>query len=255
MAAACASANTGTSARSVVDKHAAIPIPSRHQARYACLLSNMPWKLLVLPRAYLSFSLSPFPPFSSSLPSGQRQTWPIREHHIQTKACYKSPTQGAYSHKAPCLLPLPAPPHHPPPTRTQAASIWCVVVCACACACVCLRACVTRPRVYLYQSPNSRSTTITSFAIHHQPTHYPLAEGVERPQSTLMSADIRTALNCLRHPSRFMGISRTQLSRVHTGDSIQNISKPSSKCVPGSHTPREPMLPNQTRPPVLDNRQ
>ncbi|KAK4103597.1 N-acetyltransferase-like protein [Parathielavia hyrcaniae] len=44
-----------------------------------------------------------------------------------------------------------------------------------------------------------------------------------------MSADIRTALNCLRHPSRFMPLSRTQLSRVHTGDSIQNISEKRSK--------------------------
>ncbi len=69
-----------------------------------------------------------------------------------------------------------------------------------------------------------------------------------------MSADIRTALNCLRHPSRFMGISRTQLSRVHTGDSIQNISK-HSKCVPGTRSPRESPCFLTTRLLVLDNRQ
>jgi hypothetical protein len=43
--------------------------------------------------------------------------------------------------------------------------------------------------------------------------------------STLMSVDIRTCLNCLTHPSRFMPVSRSQLSRVHTGDSIQNIKR------------------------------
>lgn len=43
--------------------------------------------------------------------------------------------------------------------------------------------------------------------------------------STLMSVDTRICLNCLRYPSRFMPVSRTQLSRVHTGDSIQNIQR------------------------------
>jgi len=40
-----------------------------------------------------------------------------------------------------------------------------------------------------------------------------------------MSVDIRTSLHCLRHPSRFMPVSRSQLSEVHTGDSIQDICK------------------------------
>lgn len=49
--------------------------------------------------------------------------------------------------------------------------------------------------------------------------------------TTLMSVEIRTSLNCLRHPSRFMPVSRSQLSKVHTGDSIQNISKSVSPAV------------------------
>lgn len=48
---------------------------------------------------------------------------------------------------------------------------------------------------------------------------------VIRANSTLMSVDIRLCLNCLRYPSRFMSVSRTQLSRVHTGDSIQNLQR------------------------------
>ncbi|KAJ0152937.1 putative ARM-like repeat-containing protein [Fusarium oxysporum f. sp. albedinis] len=38
-----------------------------------------------------------------------------------------------------------------------------------------------------------------------------------------MSVEVRTSLNCLRHPSRFTSVCRTQLSRVHTGDNCQNI--------------------------------
>jgi hypothetical protein len=45
-----------------------------------------------------------------------------------------------------------------------------------------------------------------------------------RERTLLMSSDLRAALNCLRHPSRFMPVSRSQLSKVHTGDSIQNLS-------------------------------
>lgn len=52
--------------------------------------------------------------------------------------------------------------------------------------------------------------------------HIPI-EDLNLLNTTLMSVDLRTSLNCLRHPSRFTPLSRTQLSRVHTGDSIQNI--------------------------------
>ncbi|KAG7134088.1 hypothetical protein HYQ45_007903 [Verticillium longisporum] len=61
---------------------------------------------------------------------------------------------------------------------------------------------------------------VTSPSGHRSTTsHIATAEGLK----ALMSVDLRTSLNCLRHPSRFMPVSRTQLSRVHTGDSIQNL--------------------------------
>jgi len=45
--------------------------------------------------------------------------------------------------------------------------------------------------------------------------------------STLMSVDIRQSLHCLRFPSRYETVSRTQLSKQHTGDSTRPAEKPS----------------------------
>lgn len=64
---------------------------------------------------------------------------------------------------------------------------------------------------------SSRRTSTTSL----QPRHPQFEEHLV-PRSTLMSVDIRISLYCLDHPSRFMPVSRSQLSKVHTGDSIQN---------------------------------
>jgi hypothetical protein len=42
----------------------------------------------------------------------------------------------------------------------------------------------------------------------------------------LMSVDARQSLNCLRYPSRFETVSRSQLSKVHTGDLTRPIDNP-----------------------------
>lgn len=47
---------------------------------------------------------------------------------------------------------------------------------------------------------------------------------VPRRKSTLMSVAIRESLNCLRFPSRYETVSRAQLSKQHTGDSIRPAS-------------------------------
>lgn len=41
-----------------------------------------------------------------------------------------------------------------------------------------------------------------------------------------MSVDTRQSLNCLRFPSRFETVSRSQLSKVHTGDLTRPIDHP-----------------------------
>ena len=59
----------------------------------------------------------------------------------------------------------------------------------------------------------------------HLQQYHPLSHiGTVPCKALLMSSDLRAALNCLRHPSRFMPVSRSQLSKDHTGDSIQNLS-------------------------------
>lgn len=97
-------------------------------------------------------------------------------------------------------------------------------------------------------NPYSQVLVKTISSITLLPLLFLPANGARTAQkTTLMSADLRTALNCLRHPSSkssnhtlrlfwktemlmrsfsigFMPVSRSQLSRVHTGDSIQNIS-------------------------------
>jgi hypothetical protein len=96
--------------------------------------------------------------------------------------------------------------YHPTATSNQSA------LCACA------FACVTPCRNQLKRLDGSAS--ITNLSLHQD---NPTLITCRRAKPILMSADLRTALNCLRHPARFMPISRSQLSRVHTGDSIQNI--------------------------------
>lgn len=43
--------------------------------------------------------------------------------------------------------------------------------------------------------------------------------------SALMSVDIRQSLTCLRYPSRFETVSRTQLSKEHSGDLTRPIDR------------------------------
>lgn len=44
--------------------------------------------------------------------------------------------------------------------------------------------------------------------------------------TALMSVDTRQSLTCLRYPSRFETVSRTQLSKAHTGDSTRPLDTP-----------------------------
>lgn len=41
-----------------------------------------------------------------------------------------------------------------------------------------------------------------------------------------MSVDVRQSLNCLQFPSRYKSISRSQLSKQHTGDNTREAEKP-----------------------------
>jgi hypothetical protein len=45
--------------------------------------------------------------------------------------------------------------------------------------------------------------------------------------TTLMSVDIRQSLHCLRFPCRYESISKSQLSKAHTGDSTRPAEQPS----------------------------
>ena len=58
------------------------------------------------------------------------------------------------------------------------------------------------------------------------PHHCTVLQGTDRPTSALMSVEARQSLNCLRYPSRFETVSRSQLSKVHTGDSTRPIDSP-----------------------------
>ena len=89
-------------------------------------------------------------------------------------------------------------------------------------------------RLPLFLSPSSsrpRASDASRRGEGGHPLIFILHQDFGSLNTTLMSVEIRTSLNCLRHPSRFMPVSRTQLSKVHTGDSIQNISKSVSPTV------------------------
>lgn len=168
---------------------------------------------------YPSLTLSSFFCFFDSLDITKLAQLRIARH---VKAILHSPpySGGILPQGHLCLLPLhrfPPLPH--PLTHKQQPPVYVSYVCLCVC--------VTGPKT---PSSTAGFDRLRSLLPHHRPSS-PLAEGINGRKTILMSADIRTALNCLRHPSRFMPISRTQLSRVHTGDSIQNISEKQSKCV------------------------
>lgn len=151
------------------------------------------------------------------------------------KATYTHPIQGAiFLQGHLCLLVTnPVVRLHPAPLVHQQQHPFDLRVLVCVC-CVCVFACLcdeTENLLSYHPSITGFDRLRSSPSIDHHYHNHPLAEGIYGKRTTLMSADIRTALNCLRHPSRFMPISRTQLSRVHTGDSIQNISENKPKYV------------------------
>ncbi len=129
-----------------------------------------PWKLLVQHCAYLSFSsLSPSPSLFFSLLDNTR-FGPSENTTSRPRPSYKSPIQGAVTHKAPCLLPLPASsPHHPPP-HSYTSSFHLVCRSVCVCVCVCVFACLCdKTKSLSISTTKLRSTTITLYTINHHP--------------------------------------------------------------------------------------
>jgi len=68
---------------------------------------------------------------------------------------------------------------------------------------------------HIYIDGSNYPSSVPSLNIQHIPR-----------QSTLMSVDIRQSLHCLRFPSRYETVSRSQLSKQHTGDSTRPAEKP-----------------------------
>ena len=72
--------------------------------------------------------------------------------------------------------------------------------------------------------------TFTSYTCHRSDPlycvvhrHFFFSSSEKVSISALMSVDIRQSLACLRYPSRFETVSRTQLSKEHSGDSIRPL--------------------------------
>jgi hypothetical protein len=92
----------------------------------------------------------------------------------------------------------------------------------------------TTDRTSLASSKSSvipQSDSLPTYLTDYQPVIFPYNHFKEHlDTTTLMSVDIRQSLNCLRFPSRYESISRTQLSKQHTGDSTREAEKHSCPC-------------------------
>lgn len=90
----------------------------------------------------------------------------------------------------------------------------------------------------IYIAPYSQTSQIPFPNLHHHFNHfdhnrsqhlahliYHLSSIYNNKNIRLMSVDIRQSLNCLRLPSRYESVSRSQLSKQHTGDSTREPEK------------------------------
>lgn len=81
---------------------------------------------------------------------------------------------------------------------------------------------VVRPQYqFTISLPHCHLRSILRIFLFHQ-IHILFSNG-KASISALMSVDIRQSLTCLRYPSRFEALSRTQLSKEHSGDLTRPI--------------------------------